>query len=117
LIVDTLSKILTKAKDHGYIKGLGNFEETSLINLNFTDDTLIFLQTNFKIIDALKMILIRFENLLGLKINFTKNKMAPLNLTDTEGIQFVNILDCKVSSFSITYLGVPLHWHKLINRD
>jgi Reverse transcriptase (RNA-dependent DNA polymerase) len=43
LVVDTLFKILTKAKEHGYIKGFGNFEGNSLINLIFIDDTLIFL--------------------------------------------------------------------------
>jgi hypothetical protein len=63
-------------------------------------------------VDVFKMILIGFGNLSGLKINFSKSKMIPLNLTSTEGTQFVNILDCKVSSFSINYLGVPLHWHK-----
>jgi hypothetical protein len=65
----------------------------------------------------LSKILIEFENLLKLKINFTKSKMVSLNFTNTEGIQFANILDCKVSSFPITYLGIPLYWHKLKNRD
>jgi hypothetical protein len=57
------------------------------------------------------------ENLSGLKINFIKSEIVPLNLTKEEGIQYANILECKVSSFPITYLGVPLHWHKLKNKD
>jgi hypothetical protein len=61
-VVDTLSKIITKVKQHGYIKGLGNLEEDSLINLNFTDDIFIFLTADTKIVDAFKMLLI------GLKI-------------------------------------------------
>jgi hypothetical protein len=69
-VVDTLSKIITKAKHHGYIKGLGSFEGDSLINLNFADDTFIFLAADTKIVDAFKMLLTEFENLSGLKINY-----------------------------------------------
>jgi hypothetical protein len=44
LVADSLSKILTKVKIAGYIA----------INLNFADDTLIFLKADSKMIDALK---------------------------------------------------------------
>jgi hypothetical protein len=60
------------------------------------------------------MLLLGFENLLGLKINFTKSEMMSLNLTDEEGIRYANILGCKVSHFLLLIL-VPLHWHKLRN--
>jgi hypothetical protein len=91
-VVDTLSKMITKAKQHGYIKGLGNFEGDSLVNLNFADDTLIFLTADTKIVDAFKMLLIGFKNLLGLKINYTKSELIPLNLSESEGTQLANIL-------------------------
>jgi Reverse transcriptase (RNA-dependent DNA polymerase) len=52
LVADSLSKILTKVKIAGYIA----------INLNFADDTLIFLKADSKMIDALKMVLLGFEN-------------------------------------------------------
>jgi hypothetical protein len=116
-VVDTLSKMITKAKQHGYIKGLGNFEGDNLVNLNFADDTLIFLTADTKIVDAFKMLLIWFENLSGLKINYTKSEFIPLNLSESEGTQLANILGCKIASLLITYLGVPLHWHKLRNKD
>jgi Reverse transcriptase (RNA-dependent DNA polymerase) len=53
LVSDTLSKILTNAMSARYIKGLGNFNGKSILNLNFADDTLIFIQADFKMVEAL----------------------------------------------------------------
>jgi predicted metalloenzyme YecM len=39
--------------------------------------------------------------------------MIPLNIFETERLQLANILGCKLSSLSITHLGVPLHFKKL----
>jgi hypothetical protein len=55
--------MLHKVKESGYIKGLGKFEEDNLITLNFIDDTLLFLTIDTRIIDALKLLLVGFENL------------------------------------------------------
>jgi hypothetical protein len=106
-VADTLSKILYKAKISRYIKKLGNFEGDNLINFNFADNTLIFLNVDTKMIDALKLLLIGYEHLTCLKINFIKSEMVPLNLQINSS--YANILGCKISSFSITYLGMPLH--------
>jgi hypothetical protein len=61
----------------------------------------------------LKWILIAFEDLSGLKINFEKCEMIPLNISKIEGLQLAGIIGCKLSSLPITYLGVPLHFKKL----
>jgi hypothetical protein len=79
-VADTLSKFLYKAKISRYIKKLGNFEGDNLINFNFADNTLIFLNVDTKMIDALKLLLIGYEHLTCLKINFIKSEMVPLNL-------------------------------------
>jgi hypothetical protein len=84
-----------------------------LINLYFADDTLLFLEAKPHYIEVLKWILVAFEDLSDLKINFDKCKMVPLNIFFEEGANLVDILECKISSLSITYLGVPLHFKKL----
>jgi hypothetical protein len=60
-------------------------------------------------IEALQLILLYFENLSGLKINFTKSTLIPLNISDEEGLLYANILGCEMNKSPITYLGVPLH--------
>jgi hypothetical protein len=44
LAVNTLAKILNKAKHEGHLKCLGNFNNQNIINLNYVYDTLLFLQ-------------------------------------------------------------------------
>jgi hypothetical protein len=53
----------------------------------------------------------------GLKINFTKSELIPLNISTQEGQQYANILGCKVGTLPLTYLGTPLHWKKLKIHD
>jgi hypothetical protein len=101
----------------GYIKGLGNSNSKSILNLNFADDTIIFLQADFKMVEALKYLLLSFEEFLGLKINYSKSSLVPLNISDQESIDYATILGCEISNLPITYLGVPLHWKKLRVSD
>jgi hypothetical protein len=42
----------------------------------------MFLQADVKMLEALKLILITFENLSGLKINYAKSEFIPLNISD-----------------------------------
>jgi hypothetical protein len=53
----------------------------------------------------------------GLKINYTKSELIPLNISQQEGTTLANILGCKVEKLSITYLETPLHWKKLSKND
>jgi hypothetical protein len=95
-----------------------------LINLYFVDDTLLFLEAKTKYIKVLKLILIAFEDLFGLKINFDKCKIVLLNILNEEGSILAQILGCKFFYFSIAYLGVPLyfktltreHWNFLLEK-
>jgi Reverse transcriptase (RNA-dependent DNA polymerase) len=106
--------LLNNAQDKDYLKGLGAKGTFSgLVNLHFADDTFLFLETKTAYIESLKLILIAFEDLSGLKINFEKCEIIPLNISETEVLQLVGILGYKLSSLPITYLGVPLHFKKL----
>lgn len=45
------------------------------------------------------MDLIGFENLSGMKINFSKCDMISLNISDTEANSLASLICCKVGSF------------------
>jgi hypothetical protein len=51
--------------------------------------------------------LFAFEALTGIKINFNKTKIIPMNLDTLETTRLVATIDCKLSTFSLQYLGVP----------
>jgi Leucine-rich repeat (LRR) protein len=78
---------------------------------------LLFISVDTRMIDVVKLLLMGFENLSGLKVNFTKSELVSLNITSLKSIQNVNILGCKITSFRIDYLEVLLHWRKLNNKD
>jgi Reverse transcriptase (RNA-dependent DNA polymerase) len=114
LVVDVLNILLGNARRQGFLKGIGVIDDFSgLINLHFADDTLLFLDPKPYFIKVLKWILVAFEDLFGLKINYDKCEMVHLNIFSREGAKLADILGCKISSLPITYLGVPLYFKKL----
>lgn len=100
------------------ISGLGSFQNiTKVLNLYFADDTLVFLEANPLMVENLKFLLIGFESLSGLKVNFHKSALVPLNISSDLANNLTVQLGCQLSSLPITYLGVPLHWKKLSTSD
>jgi hypothetical protein len=49
-VAHALSKIVAKGKKIGYLEGLGSFNGNNIINLNFTDNTLIFLKADIEMV-------------------------------------------------------------------
>jgi hypothetical protein len=69
----------------------------------------LFLEATHANIQALKWLLLGYENLSGMKINFNKCELIPLNLTDSEGTLFAEQLGCQLSTLPLMYLSMPLH--------
>jgi hypothetical protein len=58
-----------------------------------------------------------FEQLSGMKINYHKSDLVPVNLDEDETHQYAKIFCCKLGNFPFKYLGVPLHYEKLRRED
>jgi hypothetical protein len=58
-----------------------------------------------------------FENISGMRINFNKSEVVPMNLTDEEVHEVSHILNCPVGTLPFKYLGVPIHFEKLKRED
>jgi hypothetical protein len=50
------------------------------LNLQYADDTLLFLKADYLMIKRVKWALRAFEGLSGLKINFAKSELVALNI-------------------------------------
>lgn len=73
----------------------------------FADDTLILCDAESSQILYLRVILLAFEAISGLHINFSQSKLFLVN--EVQNIQFLaDILRCSIGSFPTTYLGLPL---------
>jgi hypothetical protein len=59
--------------------------------------------------------MICFEQISGMKINYHKSDLVPINLEEEETQLYGRVFCCKLRSFP--YLGVPLHHEKLKRED
>ena len=52
-----------------------------------------------------------------MRINYAKCELLTLCLDENENNNFARLFCCKVGSFPIKYMGVPLHFSKLKRED
>jgi hypothetical protein len=75
-----------KAAAMGLISGLAkaNTNQTGVINLQYADDTILFLEADERQIAFLRLILLLFEGITGLSINYQKSGLYPINVNDED---------------------------------
>ncbi|WVZ90270.1 hypothetical protein U9M48_036584, partial [Paspalum notatum var. saurae] len=88
----------------GYIKGLIP---------NLVEDGLSILQ--YEQANDLKLIFYVFEQLSGLKINFHKNEIFYFGAA--KDTVYSHLFVCKLGTYHFRYLGIPMHFRKLNNKD
>jgi hypothetical protein len=110
--------MLVRAAQGGHITGLmTSLYPKGVISLQYADDTLLFLEHDRVVACHLKWLMVCYENLCGMRINYHKSDMTPINLDEEEAQHYARIFCCKVGSFPFRYLGVPLHYDKLRRED
>lgn len=65
----------------------------------------------------MKVLLSVFEMLLGLKINFHKNEILCFGHAKDYQEQYSRIFGSRIGTFPVRYLGIPMHFRRLSNRD
>ena len=110
--MDILSRLVNKAMEGNFLSrckigGVREEEELEVSHLLFADDTLLFYKDNPDQLVCRGWILMRFEALLGLKINLSKSEIFPIG--GRENIEVLTAeLGCKADSLPTIYLGLPL---------
>jgi hypothetical protein len=78
---------------------------------------MLFLENNIEKTSTLKWLLVCFEQMSGMKINYDKSDLLTIGMGEDETNDFAKLFCCKKSEFPIKYLGVPLHYSKLRRLD
>lgn len=65
----------------------------------------------------LKAILNTFTDSTGLKVNYAKSIMVPINVSEDKMELFANTFGCAIGSLPFTYLGLPLGKNKPTVED
>ncbi|KAE8811193.1 hypothetical protein D1007_11941 [Hordeum vulgare] len=110
LAVDALAGILDKARLAAHILGVVGhlIPGGGVSHLQYADDTMIMVSGSDSDIANLKFLLLCFEEMSGLKINFDKSKVVVLGYSVAEQLRIADNLNCKLATFPISYLGMPL---------
>ena len=118
LAVEGLKQLIDKAISMGFLSGFKPSDDSEVLSiLQFADDTLCFLPALEQEVIIFARILRCFEVISGLKINYSKSSLIGIDVPSSFTNHCAGIFNCKVSSLPITYLGVPLSYKKLLNRD
>lgn len=110
MAADLLQSVLNNAKDRGFLNLPIPLSSTSDFTvIQYADDTLIILEGDTRqLFFFLKAILQSFTDSTGLKVNYSKSVMLPINLSEERFNHLANTFGCSKSSFPFTYLGLPL---------
>ena len=76
---------------HGF--GIGDGNDVRLTHLQFADDTLIIGEKSWLNVRSMQVVLLLFEKVSGLKVNFHKSMLTDVNITDSwlmEGVSVMN---------------------------
>ena len=125
--MEALSRMLDVAASAGQFSGfsVGSTVGPSVMvsHLLFADDILIFCDVELTQIANLRVILARFEEVSGLRINLGKSELVPVGgVPNLEAL--VGLVGCGQSSLPLKYLGLPLDvkfkdlfvWNPILER-
>jgi hypothetical protein len=118
LVGDGLSRMLAKVTEKNLVKGLlENFRSGGIVSLQYADDTILFSKAEDDALRNLKCVLMWYEQISGMRINFHKSELVPLNIELSEAHRLAHVFSCPLGTFPIKYLGVPLHYENLNRED
>jgi len=111
LAMEGLNSMIRVASQKKWLKGfkVGNQagEDLQICQLLYADDTVIFCDAKAEQVCFIRIILVIFEAVSGLSVNWRKSSM--FQVKEVANIQcLANILSCKIENLPTTYLGMPL---------
>ena len=76
--------------------------------VQYADDTILLMPACPQQAMIIEDILTKYAQSIGLKINFHKSTLIPINLEADLAAQLAAIFECTIGSMPFTYLGLPL---------
>jgi len=126
LAAEGFNVLMNSLSDNNLFTGytVGSSEPVVVSHIQFADDTLILGTKSWANIRAMRAVLVLFENLSGLKVNFSKSQLVEVNVTISWLSEAAMVLSCKVGSVPFVYLGLPIgcnvrrldFWEPLLHR-
>lgn len=109
LATDLLQSVINKAKLQGLLNLPIPLRYTNDFPIiQYVDDTLIVMEACSRQLWTLKALLHTFRESTGLKVNYNKSVMVPINTNQKKLDHLARTFNCATRSLPFTYLGLPL---------
>jgi hypothetical protein len=105
LFIDSLNKLLAKAKELGMLKPIAPWEVVTYVSL-YADDMVIFCHPDEAELHTVHAILALFGNASSPLL--PSARCPPIACSDEEALEAVKVMECQLAPFSIKYLEIPL---------
>jgi len=107
---------------HGY--GVGRVGEVRLTHLQFADDTLIIGEKSWLNVRSMREMLLLFEEVSVLKVNFHKSMLTGVNISEFWLSKAVLVMNFRRGTIPFVYLGLPIDgdsrklrfWKPIVDR-
>jgi retron-type reverse transcriptase len=76
--------------------------------VQYADDTILIMEADVGQLQYLKGILHVFSESTGLKVNYGKSMMVPINVAESKMAHLAEAFGCQIGSMPFTYLGLPM---------
>jgi hypothetical protein len=107
LFINSLNKLLAKAKDLGVLKSIAPRELGTSVSL-YADDVVIFCHPDEAELHTVREILALFGEASGLRTNYAKCSVSPIACSEEEALEAARVMECQLAPFPVKYLGIPL---------
>jgi hypothetical protein len=118
LVADFLQSVINEAKERGLLRLPINVGYTiDFPVIQYADDTLLVMEACPLQLITLKALLNTYADSLGLKVNYSKSVMVPINISQERLQHLAATFNCQAGSLPFTYLGLPLGTHQPSMQD
>jgi len=110
LVAEGFNVILLSVISAGMFTGyrVGRDNPLCLSHLQFADDTLILGEKSWLSVLSMRAVLMLFEQVSGLKVNFHKSLLTGINVSNSWLYEVAMVLNCRVGTLPFVYLGLPI---------
>ena len=116
--MDILAKLISLAQSNRLITGLvPEYVEKGVAILQYVDDTILCLEDNEENARNMNLLLYLFENMSGLKINFSKSEVIMISGEEVKTKAYSELFNYNIGVWPIKYLGVRVSGSILHVRD
>jgi hypothetical protein len=105
---DLLQSAVNDLLRHGLIQRPIDTYDNDFPIIQYADDTLLIVHADRAQLLVLKDVLHKFSLSTGLKINYNKSQMVPINVLEDLLNDLATVFGCQIGSMPFTYLGLPL---------